>query len=190
MPIIDHFGLIAPFYDHAIPLRQLEKYLELAELPIVGDLLDVGGGTGRVAEALKAQVSQVVVVDASMEMLVQAQKKNGLSLTRSYSESLPFRAETFERVIMVDALHHVIDQQNSASEIWRVVKPGGLVVILEPDIRKIAVKGVAIIEKVLLMRSHFLSPERIAKIFSFPDAELRVVEDGFNSWVCARKIGY
>ena len=190
MPIIDHFGLIAPFYDHAIPLRKLDQYIKLVELPIPGVLLDVGGGTGRVAEALKAQVSQVFVVDASIDMLGQAKKKNGLHLTCSHSETLPFPAGSFERVIMVDALHHVIDQQSSASEIWRVVKPGGLAVILEPDIRKLSVKLIAIIEKVLLMRSNFLSPECIAELFSFPDAQLRIVEDGFNSWVCARKISY
>lgn len=190
MPIIDHFGLIAPFYDHAIPLRELEQYIRLIELPIAGVLLDVGGGTGRVAEALRDKVSQVVVVDASMDMLGQAQKKSGLRLTCSHSESLPFQTGAFDRVIMVDALHHVIDQQSSASEIWRVVKPGGLAVVLEPDIRKLSVKAIAILEKVLLMRSHFLSPERIAKLFGFPDADLRIVEDGFNSWVCARKICY
>ena len=78
MPIIDHFGLIAPYYDHAIPLRELEQYIRIIELPVGGSLLDVGGGTGRVAKALKGQVSQAIVVDASMGMLSQAKIKDGL----------------------------------------------------------------------------------------------------------------
>ena len=188
MPIIDHFGLIASIYDHAIPLREVEQYIRLIELPVRGRLLDVGGGTGRVAKALMGKVSQAIVVDESMGMLSQAKIKDGLSLACSHSEALPFPADYFERVIMVDALHHVRNQQTSVGEIWRVVKPGGLVVILEPDVRRLSVKVLAILEKVLLMRSHFLSPERIAQLFGSPNAEPRIVEDGFNAWVCIRKI--
>jgi ubiquinone/menaquinone biosynthesis C-methylase UbiE len=187
MPVIDHFGIIAPYYDHAIPLRQVEKFIELVELPVQGRLLDIGGGTGRVARALRSQVSETFVVDASPGMLNQAKTKGGLSLACSYSESLPFPADYFERVIMVDALHHVIDQQGSATEIWRVIKPGGLAVILEPDIRRLSVKVVAVFEKVLLMRSHILSPGQISHLFSYPNADVRIIEDGFNAWVCVRK---
>ena len=187
MPIIDHFGLIAPYYDHAIPLRQVESFITLMELPITGKLLDVGGGTGRVARALLDQASQVIVVDSSVGMLNQAKLKNGLALICSQSEALPFPNEYFERVIMVDALHHVAEQQVSAGEIWRVVKPGGLIVILEPDIRRFAVKLVALMEKVLLMRSHFLSPQQIAQFYQFPDARPRIIEDGFNAWICIKR---
>ena len=120
-------------------------------------------------------------------MLNQAKLKNGLSLTCSHSEALPFPDEFFERVIMVDALHHVDDQKGSAAEIWRVIKPGGLAVILEPDIRKLSAKVVAVFEKVLLMRSHFLAPDQIVRLFNDPHADARIVEDGFNAWVCVRK---
>jgi ubiquinone/menaquinone biosynthesis C-methylase UbiE len=135
-----------------------------------------------------SQVSETVVVDESLGMLSQAKKKNGLRLACSHSEYLPFMSGYFERVIMVDALHHVIDQQGSIDEIWRVVKPGGLVVILEPDIRKISVKVIAVIEKVLLMRSHILAPERIVQLFNYSDADVRFVEDGFSAWICVRKL--
>ncbi len=187
MPLIDHFGIIAPYYDHAIPLRQVERFIELVELPVEGRLLDVGGGTGRVARALRSQVSETFIVDESPGMLNQAKLKNGLSLTCSHSEALPFPDEFFERVIMVDALHHVGDQKGSAAEIWRVIKPGGLAVILEPDIRKLSAKVVAVFEKILLMRSHFLSPDQITRLFNYPNADTRIVEDGFNAWVCVRK---
>jgi len=187
MPIIDHFGLIAPYYDHAIPLRLVEQFIRMIELPVAGKLLDVGGGTGRVAKVFIDQASQVVVADSSMGMLSQAKSKNGLGLICSQSESLPFPDEYFERVVMIDALHHVGDQKISAGEIWRVVKPGGLVVILEPDIRRFAVKLVAFFEKVLLMRSHFLSADQITLLFRFSDAKSSIIEDGFNAWVCIRK---
>ena len=187
MPIIDHFGIIAPFYDHAIQLKKLDQFIKAMDLPVSGVLLDVGGGTGRVATALQQYVTHAMVVDESMSMLEQARSKNGLCLTCSRSEYLPYPVDSFERVIMVDALHHVSNQEGSVRELWRVVKPDGLVVILEPDIRKMSVKVVAILEKVLLMRSHFLSPMRIADLFRFPNAEKQIIEDGFNTWICVRK---
>jgi demethylmenaquinone methyltransferase/2-methoxy-6-polyprenyl-1,4-benzoquinol methylase len=187
MPIVDHFGLIAPYYDHALPLHRVEQLIRLVDLPVQGRLLDVGGGTGRVAQALHDQVSQLVVIDESMGMLKQAKLKDSLDIICSHSESLPFPNDHFERVIMVDALHHVKEQKVTAGEIWRVVKPGGLVVILEPDIRRYAVKLVALMEKMLLMRSRFLSPERIAGLYRFSDAHPHIIDDGFNIWVCIRK---
>ena len=48
---------------------------------------------------------------------------------------------------------------------FRVLKPGGLLVIEEPDIRTFGVKLIAIAEKLLLMRSHFLAPEEITNLF-------------------------
>ena len=61
---------------------------------------------------------------------------------------------------MVDALHHVINHGQTAREMYRVLKPGGRIVIEEPDIRSFYVKLIAVAEKLLLMRSHFLSPQR------------------------------
>jgi demethylmenaquinone methyltransferase/2-methoxy-6-polyprenyl-1,4-benzoquinol methylase len=47
----------------------------------------------------------------------------------------------------------------------RVLEPEGRSVIEEPDIRTFGVKLVALAEKILLMRSHFLSPIQIASLF-------------------------
>jgi ubiquinone/menaquinone biosynthesis C-methylase UbiE len=57
-------------------------------------------------------------------MLAQARAK-GLSALSAESENLPFAADSFERVLMVDALHHVIHQAQTVRELYRVLKPGG-----------------------------------------------------------------
>lgn len=187
MPILDHFGIIARFYDRAIPLRNAEKIVQLIGLPIEGSLLDAGGGTGRVAQALIGQVQQVVVSDLSLGMLIQARLKGGLDLTCAHTEKLPFPDETFERIIMVDALHHVCDHQETVTEMWRVLSPGGRIVIEEPDIRQFSVKLVALAEKLALMRSHFISVERIAKLFDYPNARIHEEKDGFNIFLIVDK---
>jgi demethylmenaquinone methyltransferase/2-methoxy-6-polyprenyl-1,4-benzoquinol methylase len=88
---------------------------------------------------------------------------------------------------MVDALHHVCDHAETAAELWRVLAPGGRIVILEPDIRKISVKLVALAEKIVLMRSHFISPPAINDLFLNQRKKARIEMDGWNAWVIIDK---
>lgn len=187
MPLLDHFGILAPFYDRLIPDRTSEKLIELVGLPVRGPLLDAGGGTGRVAKALLGLADRVVVADLSIKMLRQAAGKGDLLRAASHTECLPFPDKTFERIVMVDALHHVCSHVETATEMWRVLKPGGRIVIVEPDVSTLAVKFVALAEKVALMRSHFLAPQRIEALFPYPNAVKSVERDRFNAWVSIDK---
>ena len=159
--------------------------LEVGDFPSDGRLLDVGGGTGRVASALRSYAKIIIVADPSFGMLKFAASKPGLQVAAAFSERLPFPEDFFERVIMVDALHHVVDQNATAHELIRVLKPGGRIIIEEPDIRTFSAKLVALFEKLLLMRSHFLSPDKIAELF--PHGKTRVATKDFNSWVVIEK---
>jgi demethylmenaquinone methyltransferase/2-methoxy-6-polyprenyl-1,4-benzoquinol methylase len=89
---------------------------------------------------------------------------------------------------MVDALHHVFDQRQTVTELWRVLAPGGKIVIIEPDIHKFAVKLIAIGEKMLFMRSHFLHAEKIVTLFEYQSTHVQVISDEFNVWIFAEKV--
>jgi len=187
MAHFNHFDFIAPYYDRFIKPSDPAKFSALSGLPVQGLLLDVGGGTGRKSYPLLKMVTGIVIADSSLGMLSQASKKGGFTIIRSESESIPFEDETFERVIMVDALHHVCNYRSTASELWRVTKSGGRIVIEEPDIRRLPIKIMAIIEKLALMRSHFISPHEIAIAFDYPYAKINIEVEGSTAWIVINK---
>jgi demethylmenaquinone methyltransferase/2-methoxy-6-polyprenyl-1,4-benzoquinol methylase len=177
----DHFSLIAPVYARAT-YSSLDSLRKFADLPTRGRLLDVGGGTGRVASAIRDLVDEVVIADVSIGMLQQAPRTT-LQPVCAFSESLPFPSDSFERILMVDALHHVVDQPSTADEMFRLLKPGGRIIIEEPDIRSFGVKLIALAEKLLLMRSHFLSPQQIAGLFK----NATIHTENSSAWVVVTK---
>lgn len=183
---LDHFGFLAPFYDRLIKYPPLPSLNRIAGLPMSGRLLDAGGGTGRVSGTLRDLAGQILVADLSTGMLKQAAAKD-LETACAHTEQLPFPGASFERILMVDALHHVCSQNETARELWRVLMPGGRIVILEPDIRNFAVKLIALFEKVTFMRSRFLSGPQIASLFSFAKGKAYIEYEGYNVWVVLEK---
>lgn len=183
----DHFNIIARFYDRAGPFVVTEPLLGLLSLSAEKRLLDVGGGTGRVSASLRGLAGELFVVDVSRGMLRRAARK-GLVAVCGSAESLPFPSESFDRVIMVDALHHVRVQRQTALELWRTLAPGGRIVIVEPDIRKLAVKLIAFGEKLLLMRSHFLTAEEISSLFAKADLKTELYYERYNIIVVVEKV--
>lgn len=185
--MIDHFGFLAPVYETFIKSKHPDILSDLLQMPPSGSLLDLGGGTGRVSQYFTDSNAQVTVCDLSFPMLEQSLKKEGLRQVCSHSEELPFPSKIFDRIIMVDALHHVHDQQRTAQEMWRVLKPGGRIVIEEPNHHHPLVKIVAWVEKIALMRSHFLKPQEIQALFSSNNGFLRQQNEGYTVWITIQK---
>jgi len=163
--MIFQFDFLAPLYDRMVGFflgqPDAEKWRELLNLPTGGRLLDAGGGTGRVSAPLRSLVGQPVVVDISSGMIRQAREKGDLELVRADAAQLPFPDACFERIIVVDSLHHFSQQRQVVQELARVLSHDGLLVIEEFDIRRLPVKGIALVEKLALMGSRFLRPEKI-----------------------------
>jgi demethylmenaquinone methyltransferase/2-methoxy-6-polyprenyl-1,4-benzoquinol methylase len=186
--MIDHFGFVAAVYDRLIGAPNLERMKRLLDLPCDGWLLDAGGGTGRVSAALGPLAGHVAVGDLSMAMLRQAKAKGNLHPLRMQAERMPFDDQSFARVMIIDALHHFANQQKAIGECLRILKPGGRLVIEEPDIDLRAVKLVALAEKLLLMKSRFLSSTEMIRMIGDGGVSAKVVErDRFRVWICAVK---
>jgi ubiquinone/menaquinone biosynthesis C-methylase UbiE len=87
---------------------------------------------------------------------------------------------------MVDALHHVLNQAETIHELYRVLKVGGILVIEEPDIRTFPVKLIAVAEKFVLMRSHFLNASQIVRLIP-AQAKVRVESQENTAWIVTEK---
>ena len=110
-----HFDALAPLYDRLIGPPDPTHLRALLDLPTTGWVLDAGGGTGRVAAQLRALAGNLVLLDRSQPMLRRAQGK-GLWPIQSDVAHLPFPDACFDRVVVVDALHHFADQQATIGE--------------------------------------------------------------------------
>jgi demethylmenaquinone methyltransferase/2-methoxy-6-polyprenyl-1,4-benzoquinol methylase len=187
MAKLDHFDLISPLYDLIFGRRIDHEIVEIASVQDDQLLLDVGGGTGRVSILFKDRVKNVFIVDSSINMLREAQQK-GINTLNGNSEKIPFADETFQRVIIVDTLHHVKNQKETLGELWRVLAKGGKIIIEEPDINNFLVKLIALGEKIMLMRSHFISPIKIAAMSNFGDnAKIEIKTQKGIAWIVIQK---
>lgn len=183
----DAFDLLAPIYDMVFGRPMSGPLLERLCLPTSGVILDAGGGTGRHAQAWVNLADRVLVADASRPMLRRARVKPGLWTVACLAERLPLTQGCIARIVMVDAFHHLIDQRASIAELWRVLTPGGRIVIEEPDIRRGAVRWVARFERWARMRSQFLPAETIAALLAEQGAIVHVERQGLSAWVIADK---
>ena len=97
-------------------------------------VLDVCVGTGQVARAARKIVRDsgaVVALDASYGMLVQARRQVTVPLVQGYVEKIPLREGFADFVTMGYALRHVSDFGSTFSEFFRVLRPGGTLLLIE-----------------------------------------------------------
>lgn len=92
-------------------------------------LLDVCGGTGNYAAALRARGWDPVVLDVSAEMLAYARAK-GFPSVRADASTLPIADASVDAVTLVSALHLVRDWRRALAEARRALRRGGRLTLM------------------------------------------------------------
>jgi SAM-dependent methyltransferase len=100
-------------------------------------VLDVGCGDGAAtAEAVRVSPGhRVIGLDWSPESLDRA-ARHGLTLVRATVEppGLPVRSGVADVVIMSELIEHLVDTDSALDEAWRVLKPGGTLLLSTPNL--------------------------------------------------------
>lgn len=95
-------------------------------------VLDVGCGLGMYVQHLRAYSEHVHGVDVDEEKAIQAGRAMpNIALARA--ESLPYLDNTFDVVLLNEVLEHVDGDAQAVGEAWRVLRPGGRIVVFAPN---------------------------------------------------------
>jgi len=138
-----HFGLYRPgdfAWNWPAALRRMEdKLADELSLPTGAEVLDAGCGIGEVAFRLATtrgyRVTGIDILDFNIKDARRRAKHRGLAdrvrfRLMSYA-SLDFPAETFDGVYTMETLVHAADARVVLNEFYRVLKPGGKIVLFE-----------------------------------------------------------
>jgi ubiquinone/menaquinone biosynthesis C-methylase UbiE len=129
---------------------RLEDPARLAALPqaavvsllrLEGDetVVDYGAGTGVYTIAIAEAVprGRVIAVEALPRLAAMLRDKltpeliDRLELVETDSNAVSAPDGTADRIVMVDVLHHLYDQPEALSEVTRLLRPGGLLVVVD-----------------------------------------------------------
>jgi SAM-dependent methyltransferase len=132
------FDTVADVYDESLPGHVVEHYLAkrldfVRRYAPVGPALDVGCGTGQLAERIAAAGYPVVGLDPSPGMLAQFRRRRpDLRAVVGSGTALPFPDATFALTYCVAVLHHVAEPEavrRTLAEMARVTRPDGRVLV-------------------------------------------------------------
>jgi MPBQ/MSBQ methyltransferase len=137
------YRALSPLYDRWVnPLfwtpAMRTAALTLARLDDSGlRTLDVGAGTGFSTEGIVEHVepASVTLLDQSPDQLRRARRKAGLAACRFIlgdAERLPFKSDSFDRYVSCGSIEYWPDPQSAIAEAYRVLRPGGLALVVGP----------------------------------------------------------
>ena len=95
------------------------------------DVLEIATGPGLLAKHVAPSAKRMVATDYSDGMIAEAKKGDcpgNLSFEIADAMNLPYAADSFDAVIIANALHIVPDPEKVLWEIDRVLKPGGILI--------------------------------------------------------------
>ena len=128
------WDLYAPIYKRAMKADQRIYEFMYDRIPaqIRGmDVLEIATGPGLLAKHVAPSARHMIATDYSDGMIAEAKKGDcpeNLTFEVADAMNLSYAADSFDAVIIANALHIVPDPEKALTEIDRVLKPGGILI--------------------------------------------------------------
>jgi ubiquinone/menaquinone biosynthesis C-methylase UbiE len=125
-------GIVSIFFK-----RCNRKVCQLVNLQDGMKVLDVGCGTGSLLKELSRSGKELNLygIDLSPEMInaarVKLKDEKRIELYEKSAADLPFESNFFDYVVCMNSLHHHPDPEKSLTEMTRVLKPGGVMILMD-----------------------------------------------------------
>lgn len=123
-----------PHYIEQAEQRIANAHALLELVPRGGRLLDVGCACGFLLVAARERGYEAQGVEVSRWAVEFGQRTLGLDIRRGELCELRLPAASFDVVTMVDVIEHLIDPRAVVAEVRRLLRPGGRIVLVTPDL--------------------------------------------------------
>jgi ubiquinone/menaquinone biosynthesis C-methylase UbiE len=114
--------------------RIIDAFVRLSGLPAGARVVDLGCGSGVFTDALQRRGYCCAGVDLSSKLIAIARNKfPKIKFIEGDAEQLPFNDGSFDGVLLSGLIHHLPDPSGCASEVLRILRPGGKFVAFDPN---------------------------------------------------------
>jgi len=139
--VADNYDLMNDLMSFGVHRLWKRFTVGMADLKPGQCVLDLAGGTGDLTRLMSPRVGReglVVLSDINAAMLGNGRSQlldkgiaGNVDFAQANAERLPFRDNSFDLVTMAFGLRNVTDKQQALDSIYRVLRPGGRLLVLE-----------------------------------------------------------
>ncbi len=164
MKEIKDFDKVYKYYDKFMAMFNLYKHEEIKFAANIDEhdvVVDIGGGTGKLAKYICNSCKTVYVLDESKKMLSMVNQEENLVCIRGNALKTPFDDNSIDIVILSDVFHHIKEQKDLIVEISRILKYGGKIVMMDFNRKHIKTKLLRAFEFALFGRLFFRTKDEV-----------------------------
>ena len=103
------------------------------------DCLDLGSDNGVISYLLRSRGGRWTSADLTDKAVASIRSLVGTNVHRIDGETMPFADAAFDRVVVIDLIEHVQDDARCASELARILRPGGELIVNTPHVKPFSV---------------------------------------------------
>ncbi|MBT4491429.1 MAG: class I SAM-dependent methyltransferase [Rhodospirillaceae bacterium] len=138
-----HYDRLAEVFVENLGYPHTEVYIDYLDWVLLDEVganafgvtAEICCGRGETAKLLGRQIDEVVGLDVSSEMLSHAEEvAEGPPFVAIQGDAtrMPLASNAFDTVVILGGIHHVNDRAELFAEIFRILRPGGLLIYREP----------------------------------------------------------